>query len=140
MKVLYKNPNDFTKYTRWSDNDGIHDIWYEKVTYVFDYKNMDLPSEMVEFLDKWNNKILEYKKSYVEMYPVKLAHIEFIYKDVVYAIYPSTVSATYTTDFMSDEEYEASWDSLFESYQREIRNEMEKELGVKYSRYIGFLD
>ena len=140
MKVLYSKPNNCAKYIKWSDNNGIHDIWYEKVTYIFDYKNMDLPNELLEFLDKWKNKILEYKKSYIEMYPVKLAHIEFIYKDVVYGIYPATVSATYTTNFMSDHEYETSWDSLFECYQREIRDEMRKELGVEYSRYIGFLD
>ena len=71
---------------------------------------------------------------------MKLAHIEFIYKDVVYAIYPKNVSATYKTNFMSEEEYEVSWDSLFEEYQREIRDDLEKELGVKHSRYWGMLD
>lgn len=82
----------------------------------------------------------EYKKDYVELYSVKLASIEFIYNDVVYAIYPKTVKATYMTDFMRNEEYEVEWDSLFETYQREIRDDMEKELGVKHSRYWGFLD
>ena len=50
------------------------------------------------------------------------------------------VSASYKTDFMSDEEYEVSWDSLLEEYQREIRNDLEKELEVKHSRYFGMLD
>lgn len=49
-------------------------------------------------------------------------------------------SASYKIDFMSDEEYEVSWDSLFEEYQREIRNDLEKEQGVKHSRYFGMLD
>ena len=41
---------------------------------------------------------------------------------------------------LGDEEYEVSWDSLIEEYEREIRDELEKELGVKHSRYIGMLD
>ena len=92
------------------------------------------------FLDKWNKKILEYKESFIEQYPVKLAHMEFIYDDVVYTIYPMNVSATYTTSFMSDKEYEVSWDSLFEEYQSEIRDDLEKKLGVKHSRYWGMLN
>ena len=44
------------------------------------------------------------------------------------------------TDFMSNEEYEASLDSLFEEYQREIRDHLGKDLGVKHSRYWGILD
>ena len=36
--------------------------------------------------------------------------------------------------------YEVSWDSLFEEYQCEIRDGLEKELGVKHSRYWGMLD
>ena len=83
---------------------------------------------------------MEYKKTFIEQYPVRLAHIEFIYDDIVYAIYPMNVSATYTTSFMSDEEYEVSWDALFEEYQREIRNDLERELAVKHSRYFGMLD
>ena len=71
---------------------------------------------------------------------MKLSHIEFIYHDVVYVISPLNVSATYRTNFMSDEEYEVSWDSLFEEYEREIRDDLEKELGVKHSRYWGMLD
>ena len=41
------------------------------------------------------------------------------------------------TDFMSNE---VSWDSLFEEHEREIRDDLEKELGVKHSRYWGMLD
>ena len=44
------------------------------------------------------------------------------------------------TNFLSDEEYEASWDALFEEYQREIRDDLEKTLGVEHSRYWGMLD
>lgn len=139
MKVLYENPNDF-EYKRWFDNNGTYDIWYKKVTMLYNYQNLDIPIELKLFLDKWNIKIKDYKETYIERYPVKLAEIEFIYKDIVYAIYPSVVSATYTTNFMSDEEYEVSWDSLFEEYQREIRDDLEKELGVKHSRYWGMLD
>ena len=91
-------------------------------------------------IEKWSLKIEEYKKTYIEPYPVKLAHIIFIYDDVVYSLYPTAVSAVYKTNFMSDDYYEVSWDSLFENYQLDIREDMEKELGVKYSKYIGFLD
>ena len=107
---------------------------------LYNYQNLDIPKELKLFLDNWNQKILEYKETYVELYPVKLAHIEFIYKDVIYSLYPSNVSATYMSTFMSDEPYEVSWDSLFETYQREIRDDMEKELGISHSRYFGFLD
>ena len=141
MKVIYSKPvNNETAYKRWFDNNGTFDIWYKKAVSLYNYQNMNIPNELKLFLDKWNNKILEYKKTYIEQYPVKLAHIEFIYQDVVYAIYPANVSATYTTDFMSDEEYEASWDSLLEEYQRDIRDDLEKELGVEHSKYWGMLD
>ena len=141
MKVIYKEPTkDKIKYNRWFDENGKFDIWYKDVIRLYNYQNLDIPGELKLFLDKWNKKILEYKETYIEMYPVKLAHIEFIYKEVVYSIYPMNVSASYKTDFMSDEEYEVSWDSLFEEYQREIRKDLETELGVKHSRYWGMLD
>lgn len=141
MKVSYKEPkqNNF-KYKRWYDNNGTFDIWYKDAIMLYDYQNMDIPNELKLFLDKWNEKMLDYKAKFKEMYPVKLAHIEFIYEDVVYVIYPMNVSATYMTNFMSDEEYEVGWDSLFEEYQGKIRDDLEKELGVKHSRYFGMLD
>ena len=83
---------------------------------------------------------MQIKETFIELYPVKHASIELIYNDVVYSIYPMNVSASYVTNFMSDEEYEVSWDALFEEYQREIRDDLEKELGVIHSRYFGMLD
>ena len=50
------------------------------------------------------------------------------------------IKATYTSNFMSDEEYEVSWDSLFEKYHNEIIKDLEKELNVKHYRYFGYLD
>lgn len=141
MKVIYTEPKDNKfKYKRWFDENGTFDIWYKDVMSLYGYQNLDIPNELKVFLDKWNKKMLEYKKIFIEQYPVKLAHIEFIYDEAVYTIYPMNVSATYRTSFMSDEEYEVSWDSLFEEYQREIRNDLERELGVKHSRYFGMLD
>ncbi len=140
MKVVYELPKDLSNYRRWFDNNGTFDIWYEEETMIFDYKKMQLPQELVLFLDKWCEKMAGYKEAYVELYPVKLAHIEFIYKDFVYIIYPTTIGATYRTNFLSDEYYDVSWDSLFETYQREIRDDMKKELGIIHSRYYGFLD
>ena len=141
MKVLYTKPEgDEVAYNRWFDDNGTFDIWYKGVVGLYNYQNLDIPNELKAFLDKWNQKIVAYKEKYVERYPVKLAHIEFIYQDVVYSMYPMNVSASYMTNFMSDEEYEASWDSLFEEYELEIRKDLEKELGVKHSRYWGMLD
>ena len=141
MKVLYSKPDesDF-RYNRWFDNNGTFDIWYKDVVMLYNYREKDIPNELKLFLDKWNKKMLEYKETYVEMCPVKLAHIEFIYEDVVYVIEPINVSASYMTSFMSDKEYEVSWDSLFESYQYEIRKDLKSELGVEHSRYWGMLD
>ena len=83
MKVIYKEPKDKIKYSRWMDDNGLHDIWYERPTSIYHYKDMNnLPSELVLFLDKWSNKINGYIKDYKELYPVKLAHIIFIYKDI----------------------------------------------------------
>jgi len=140
MKVIYEEPNDKVKYNKWYDDNGSFDIWYEDTINLIDYKSKDVPLELKEFLDKWNNKINEHKKIYKEEYPVKMAKIEFIYNDIVYVIYPVCVSATYKSNFMSDKEYDVSFDSLFEKYEKEIREDLEKELGVKYSRYWGMLD
>lgn len=140
MKVLYNDPKNSLKYNKWFDENGKYDIWYESATMLFNYKEENIPIELINFLDKWKDKINEYRKTYRELYPVKLAHIEFIYKDVLYSIYPTTIGATYKSSFMSDKEYDVSWDSLFEVYEREIRDDLEKELGVKHSRYYGFLD
>ena len=141
MKVIYTKPveNEF-EYNQWFDDKGSVDIWYKDVVMLYNYQKLDIPDELKKFIDKWNNKILEYKKTYRELYPVKLAHIQFIYKEVVYSLYPMNVSASYTTNFMSDEDYEVSWDSLFEYYEHEIRDDLEKELGVIHSRYWGMLD
>ena len=140
MKVTYINPNDNIKYNRWYDDNGSFDIWYNKVTRIFDYKNAEIPEELKNFLSGWDKKINEYKKTYREMCPVKLAHIEFIYKDIIYSIYPITINATYKTDFMSDTEYDVSWDSLFETYEHEIRKDLKNILGVVHSRYFGMID
>ena len=50
------------------------------------------------------------------------------------------MGATYETDFMSDKPYTVSWDSLFECYDKEIRDDMNATLGIERSRYFGFLD
>jgi len=139
MKVIYKNPNDI-KYKRWFDDNGVFDIWYESETAILNCKKVDIPTELKAFLNEWSDKIKQYKTSFIEQCPVKLAHIEFIYNEVVYVIYPETISATYTTTFLKNEEYEVSWDALFEAYQREIRNDLKKKLKVEHSRYFGMLD
>ena len=139
MKVIYKQPSETHAYYRWFDNNGTFDIWYKKTTPIVDYKNMDIPLELKNFLNQWTIKIAQYKESYRELYPVKLAKIEFIYKDMIYTIFPTTINATYTTTFMSDTPYEVSWDSLFETYELDIRKDMENELNIKHSRYSGFL-
>lgn len=141
MKVVYIKPSANLFFKQWKDDSGIYDIWYKNETEITNYKKMDdLPLELVSFLDKWTNKINEYKETYREEYPIKMAKIEFIYKEVVYRIVPTTINAVYQTDFMSDSFYDISWDSLFEKYEKEIREDLKKELGVIHSRYFGYLD
>ena len=139
MKVVYDNPND-SKYYQWIDNNGIHDIWYLEKTNIYDYKNCELPNELIIFLEKWNEKMKILRETFEEGYPVKLARIEFIYKDYIYSIFPSTISSMTKSIFKANEGFILPWDALFEAYQKDIRDDLEKELGVKYSKYIGFLD
>ena len=85
MKVIYNKPNDNNfKYKRWFDNNGTFDIWYKDVVYLYDYHNLNIPNELKIFLDKWNKKVLEYKKTFVEQYPVKLAReASYKYSDTI---------------------------------------------------------
>lgn len=140
MKVLYEEPTKAEGYTRWSEEGVAYDLWYKKTTMIFDPRMEGLPEKLVSFLLKWGEKIKEYKKTYREAYPAKLAKIEFIYEGVFYTLYPAAVGATYETDFMSDKPYTVSWDSLFECYEKEIRDDMKATLGIERSRYFGFLD
>ena len=139
MKVLYNNPND-PKYYQWMDNNGIHDIWYLDKTNIYDYRKCDLPNELITLLDKWNEKMINLRETFEEGYPVKSARIEFIYRDYIYSIFPYTISAMTKSIFKANEGFILPWDALFEAYQKDIRDDLEKELGVKYSKYIGFLD
>ena len=140
MKILYTKPDSILA-KKWYDDGGSYDIWYQNETSIYHPEKMpDIPEELRAFLIKWRGKMEEYKKDYRELYPVKLAHIDFIYQDVVYKISPMTVGASYLTDFMSDKPYEVSWDSFFEAHEREIREDMKASLGITHSRYTGFLD
>lgn len=56
---------------------------------------------------------------------LKDINIEFIYKDVIYSLYPSMILA---------------YPKLFDKYQMKIRKALEQQLGVKYSRYWGKFD
>lgn len=141
MKVYHEKPNDGRIYYQWRDDKGALDVWYERPEIIgADYRDKDIPEELKDFLDRWCEKIKEYMKDYRELYPVKLAEIDFYYKDRVFSIFPYTVGATYESCFMSDEPYQVSWDSLFETYEREIRDDLEKSLGIDRSTYKGFLD
>lgn len=124
---------------RWHENFNYLDIWYDDITYI-GRPGETVPAPLVAFIERWREKIREYKKNFREQYPVKMAKIEFIYEDTVYAIFPTTVGATYESTFMSEEPYEVSWDSLFEEYQKEIREDLARRLGVTHSRYSGYLD
>lgn len=140
MEILFTKP-DGILYKKWCDDGGSYDMWYKNETHIYSpEKANDIPDELRAFLIEWKEKIAEYKETYREQYPVKLAHIDFIYKNVVYKITPKTVGATYETDFMSDKPYEVEWDSLFETYEREIRDDLKTKLGVVHSKYNGFLD
>ena len=140
MKVIYEDPKDRIHYCCWCEGDTAFDIWYERATPIYRADDSGIPEELQAFLQKWCDRIEQYKKTYREIYPVKMAKVEFIYKDEVYAIFPTAVSASYETDFMSDTPYTVSWDSLFEEYEVEIRADLRESLGVTRSRYFGMLD
>ena len=141
MKIFYERPEDDLHYSCFRDPSNEWEVWYEwdKVVYIGGKKE-GLPKELLAFLDKWTAKMQEYKKTFRELYPVKNAKITFVYKDQVYNLYPMAVGATYESDFLTGVMHEYDWDAFFEEYQREIRDDMEKELGVKYSAYYGMLD
>ena len=140
MSVYYgEKPFDSASLYRWHENYNFLDIWYDEVTPVA-YPKEGLPAPLLAFVERWRMKIKEYMKTYRETYPVKSAKIEFIYEDTVYALFPQAVGATYETSFMSDTPYEVSWDSLFEEYEKQIREDLADTLGVTHSRYSGYLD
>lgn len=129
MSVVYLKPNDLSKFSRWTDYNGMFfDIWYEnsKIIYLSPKNSDIIPSEIKEFLNVWKNKIKKENNDYQEMYSVKSAMIEFIYKDELYILMPYSLDIDY--------------DSLLEKYQSQIRNDLHKKLGIEYSRYKGFLD
>ncbi len=140
MKVIYEDPKDRVHYCRWREGDTAFDIWYERAIPIRRADDPKIPAELQAFLQKWCDRIEQYKKTYREAYPVKMAKVEFIYKDEVYAILPPAVSASYETDFMSDTPYLVSWDSLLEAYEGELRADLRESLGVARSRYFGMLD
>ena len=141
MKIFYKKPKNDVKFSCFRDSRNEWEVWYEweKVVYLSAPKE-NIPDELRAFIEKWTKKIQEYKKTFRELYPVKNAKIVFLYKDQVYYLYPMGVGATYESDFITGVMCEYDWDALFEEYQREIRDDMEKELGIKYSAYYGMLD
>lgn len=129
MAILRKDPNDFWGYRRWCNNGIYYDIWFKSSDVIivgWNYHNDNLPQEICRFLNKWNKIMAERKKNFREMYPVKNAKIEFIFKEEVYRLLPCSVGA--------EEE------SFFEDNQRDIRDDLEKTLGIDYSRYFGMLD
>ena len=143
MKIYFEKPKNDSKYTcfRASTVGEKWEIWYEweKAKHL-GYDKEEIPDELRAFLEKWTKKMKEYKESFREMYPVKLAKITFLYKDQVYYMYPTSVGATYESDFITGVMREYGWDAFFEEYQREIRNDLKQELGVEYSSYFGMLD
>ena len=143
MKIYFEKPKNDLKFScfRPTTFGESWEIWYEweKVKYL-GFKKNDIPEELNAFLEKWTKKMQEYKKTFCELYPVKNASIMFLYKDQVYKLLPTAVGATYQSDFLTGEMHECSWDAFFEEYQREIRDDMKKELGIIYSSYYGMLD
>ena len=142
MNVLFTEPAAPHEYTLWTDERTGEKAWYrffEKI-HVFDARDEKLPAPLSAFLCEWEEKMTEYKKTYREAYPVKLAKIELVYEGEVYEIFPAAVGATYETDFMSDHTYTVGWDSLFEEYEREMQDDLRARLGVRFTRYYGMLD
>ena len=106
----------------WFDHTGILDIWYEDTTSLDDYKDKDIPLELKEFLDKWSAELETYSKKHKDKNDITESRIEFIYKDVIYSLIPSSLGFTSN--------------SLLDKYQMKIRDELEEQLNVIYSRYF----
>ena len=146
MSVVYKDPKDNLKYCKWNDYFGnSEEVWYErnKVIYLTgEYEKTNLPDQLIKFLKKWTKKIKENLKTFKEEYPVKDARIEFIYENECYRLEPKGVGAVSDTPhyYFFGDEYFPEYHSLFEKYEAEIREDLENTLGVKYSRYLGYLD
>ena len=126
MAILTKDPHDICKYTRWKDGYEYYDIWYDDSEIVYVGSKEKLPSEFAPFMEKWIAIIEEQNKDPRELYPVKHAKINFIYGDKVYRMLPCAVHAK--SDF------------VFEMNQREIRDDLIKTFGIKYTNYFGMLD
>ena len=122
MKVTYVEPKDSEKYNVWFDHTGILDIWYEDTTGLDGYKDMDIPLELKEFLGKWKDKLETYSKKHKDKNDITESRIEFIYKDIIYSLIPSSLGFTSN--------------SLLDKYQMKIREELEEQLNVIYSRYF----
>lgn len=140
MSIYYtKEANTDAILYCWHEDYNYLDIWYDRVISIAPSCE-DIPAPLAEFVERWKENIREYMKSYRERSPVKMAKIEFIYEDEVYAILPTTIGAVYESTFMSDTPYTVSWDSLLEEYQSQIREDFARTLGVTHSRYSGYLD
>jgi len=126
MAILYEDPKDFCRYTRWREAYDTYDIWYKNSDLKYVGGVEDLPQEFLPFMEKWIAIIREQNKDPRELYPVKHAQIKFIYNEEVYCILPCAVGAK--SDF------------VFEMNQREIRDDLKKTFGIKYTNYFGMLD
>ena len=122
MKVTYVEPKDSENYNVWFDHNGILDIWYDETTSLDCYKDKDIPLELKEFLDKWSVKLNASSKKHKDKNIITESKIEFIYKDVIYSLIPSSFGITSN--------------SLLDKYQMKIRDELEEYLNVIYSRYF----
>lgn len=122
MKVFYSEPKDSENYNVWFDHTGILDIWYEDTTSLDGYENKDIPLELKTFLNGWSVKLEKASKRHKDKNIITEAIIEFIYKDNIYSLTPSSLNITSN--------------SLLDKYQMKIRDELEEKLNVVYSRYF----
>ena len=130
MNVIYREPKENTHY-QWEDHNGIHNIWYTKITPILNFKHLNIPFELNNFLDKWKTKMENTKPQKIR--DCNLSTVEFIYQHHIYEL----SAATFIDGDISllNEEQLKLINFLFSKYKIDIIDELEEELGVKYYRY-----
>ena len=143
MSVCYQKPDD-ARYSRWCDEDGTRrDVWYEraKIIPINGKNDALLPKALLLFIEKWREILRERYDTFREEYPVRDAHIEFIFDGNVYNLTPAGVHAMYKEPiYHMGIELFLECHALFESCHGDMIKDLESALGVTYARYFGYLD
>lgn len=143
MNVFYEKPADFntSNYGQREDVNGIT-FWINWNAWMNATKidNEDainlLPSEIAIYVPRWEKEIQRLKEEEYSLgYPIKLAKIYFIYKDIVYKLEPEAFASgkeNFHKTLCSDQ-------VLFQGVHKIIEKDLQ-DLGCIYTWYDDFFD